>query len=471
MMTQHTRIESDFLGEKEISNDAYYGVQSLRAKENFPITGHPLNKDLIRALGMVKKAAAIANFKVGYLEEDKKNAIVQAAEEIIEGKHVKEFIVDSIQGGAGTSMNMNANEVIANRALEILGREKGDYDYISPNNHVNMAQSTNDAVPTAIHLAILMRAEALLEVIDTMQDAFKEKSIEFDGYIKMGRTHLQDAIPIRLGQEFGAYARVIGRDRKRIERSLDDLKEINIGATAVGTGLNASVEYIEHVVKELSSISGYDLVSSENLVDATQFTDAYVEVSADLKIMMTNMSKIANDIRMMASGPKAGLYEIKLPGRQPGSSIMPGKVNPVMPEMINQVAFQVYGNDLTVSLASEAGQFELNVMGPVLVYNLLQSIDVMHNGFKAFTEYCVAGITPNKEVMENYVNESLGVITACVPHIGYKQSSEIVKEALLTGKGVRELILEHSILTKNQLDHVLNPYEMTNIGISELPEE
>ena len=318
-MTQHTRIESDFLGEKEISNDAYYGVQSLRAKENFPITGHPLNKDLIRALGMVKKAAAIANFKVGYLEEDKKNAIVQAAEEIIEGKHVKEFIVDSIQGGAGTSMNMNANEVIANRALEILGREKGDYDYISPNNHVNMAQSTNDAVPTAIHLAILMRAEALLEVIDTMQDAFKEKSIEFDGYIKMGRTHLQDAIPIRLGQEFGAYARVIGRDRKRIERSLEDLKEINIGATAVGTGLNASVEYIEHVVKELSSISGYDLVSSENLVDATQFTDAYVEVSADLKIMMTNMSKIANDIRMMASGPKAGLYEIKLPGRQPGS--------------------------------------------------------------------------------------------------------------------------------------------------------
>ena len=244
-MTQHTRIESDFLGEKEISNDAYYGVQSLRAKENFPITGHPLNKDLIRALGMVKKAAALANFKVGYLEEDKKNAIVQAAEEIIDGKHVKEFIVDSIQGGAGTSMNMNANEVIANRALEILGREKGDYDYISPNNHVNMAQSTNDAVPTAIHLAILMRAEALLEVIDTMQDAFKEKSIEFDGYIKMGRTHLQDAIPIRLGQEFGAYERVIRRDRKRIERSLDDLKEINIGATAVGTGLNASVEYID----------------------------------------------------------------------------------------------------------------------------------------------------------------------------------------------------------------------------------
>ena len=336
-MAQNTRIESDFLGEKEISNDAYYGCQSLRAKENFPITGHTLNVDLIRALAMVKKAAAIANYKTGQLEEDKKNAIVQASEEIINGEHIDHFIVDSIQGGAGTSMNMNANEVIANRALEILGREKGDYDYISPNNHVNMAQSTNDAVPTAIHLAIMMRAERLLDVIEHMEEAFKEKSIEFDGYIKMGRTHLQDAIPIRLGQEFGAYARAIGRDKKRIRHTLEDLKEVNIGATAVGTGLNASVEYIEHVVKELSEISGYDLVSADNLVDATQFTDSYVQVSASLKIMMTNMSKIANDIRMMASGPKAGLYEIKLPGRQPGSSIMPGKVNPVMPEMINQI--------------------------------------------------------------------------------------------------------------------------------------
>ena len=470
-MSVKTRIESDFIGEKEIPDGAYYGVQTVRALENFPITGLKINNDLIRALAMVKKAAAIANFEIGELEEEKKDAIVKASEEIIEGELHDQFIVDPIQGGAGTSINMNGNEVIANRALEILGREKGDYEFISPNNHVNMAQSTNDSVPTAIHIAVIMRAEKLLEVMRDMQAAFSQKAEEFDDVIKMGRTHLQDAVPIRLGQEFGAYARVIGRDIARIELSLEHLKEINIGATAVGTGLNAQPEYIEHVVKILSEISGYELVSAENLVDATQFTDGYVEVSANLKIAMVNMSKIANDIRMMASGPKAGLAEIVLPARQPGSSIMPGKVNPVMPEMINQVAFQVQGNDLTVTLASEAGQFELNVMGPVLQYNLLQSIDIMTNAFRSFTDFCLVGIEANRDVMQAYVDRSLGVITALVPHIGYKASSEIVKEAMKTGKGVRELILEKGILSENQINHVLNAFEMTNIGISELPQE
>lgn len=470
-MSETTRIESDFLGEKEISNSAYYGVQTVRALENFPITGYRINTDLIRALAMVKKAAAMANFEIGDLEEDKKDAIVQASEEIINGEFHDQFIVDPIQGGAGTSINMNGNEVIANRALEILDRKKGDYDYISPNNHVNMAQSTNDSVPTAIHLAVIMRAEKLIKAMTHTQETFTKKAEEFDDVIKMGRTHLQDAVPIRLGQEFAAHARVIGRDIRRIELSLEHLKEINIGATAVGTGLNAQPDYIKRVVKDLSKISGYKLVSAENLVDATQFTDGYVEVSANLKIAMVNMSKIANDIRMMASGPKAGLAEIVLPARQPGSSIMPGKVNPVMPEMINQVAFQVQGNDLTVTLASEAGQFELNVMGPVLCFNLLQSIDVMTNAFTAFTDYCLVGIEANREAMQTYVDRSLGVITALVPHIGYKASSEIVKAAMKTGKGVRELILEKGILTENQINHVLDPFEMTKIGVSELPDK
>lgn len=469
-MTNKTRIESDFLGEKEIDDSAYYGVQSLRALENFPITGYRLNTDLIRALAMVKKAAALGNFANGVLEEDKKNAIVQASEEIIAGQWHGDFIVDPIQGGAGTSTNMNANEVIANRALDIMGKAKGDYDFISPNNHVNMSQSTNDAFPTSLHIGLLIRAENLLETMNTMRQAFEAKAAEFDHVIKMGRTHLQDAVPIRLGQEFGAYAKVLSRDIRRVNNSLENLYEINIGATAVGTGLNADQKYIDTVVEELRNITGYPLYSAENLVDATQNTDAYTEISAALKVCMMNMSKIANDFRLMASGPKAGLNEINLPARQPGSSIMPGKVNPVMAEVINQIAFQVIGNDNTICLASEAGQFELNVMEPVLSFNLLQSIDIMNSGFKVFTEKCIAGITANEEQMSAYVERSIGVITALVPHIGYKQASVIAVEAMQTGTPVRELCSKYEVLTEDQLNHVLNAFEMTNVGVSKLPQ-
>lgn len=461
-----TRVEKDFLGTKEVPVDAYYGIQTIRAVENFPITGNKLHEELIKALAIVKKAAALANTEVGLLSGEIGQAIVEASQEIIEGKLHEQFIVDPIQGGAGTSMNMNANEVIANRALELIGKKKGDYAAISPNSHVNMAQSTNDSVPTAIHVAVLNVLDGLLAVMEDMKAAFGEKEKEFDHVVKMGRTHLQDAVPIRLGQEFGAYSRVIDRDIKRIRRSKDGLFEVNLGATAVGSGLNADPKYIELAVEYLQDISGLPMVAAENLVDATQNTDAYTEVSAALKICMTNMSKIANDLRFMASGPRAGLAELNLPARQPGSSIMPGKVNPVMAELINQIAFQVMGNDQTVTLASEAGQFELNVMGPVLVYNLLDSITVMTNGFRVFTEYCVSGITANEERMRNYVESSVGIITAVNPHIGYETAAAIAREAIETGRSVRELCLELGVLTAEELDQILDAHEMTNPGIA-----
>ncbi|WP_400163347.1 aspartate ammonia-lyase [Brevibacillus sp. TJ4] len=466
MEQQAFRVEKDFLGEKEIPVNAYYGVQTMRAMENFPITGYRLHSSLIVAMAMVKKAAALANMEVSRLNPRLGNAIVSAAEEIIEGKWHDQFIVDPIQGGAGTSINMNANEVIANRGLELLGEKKGDYFHLSPNTHVNMSQSTNDAFPTAIHIATLTQLDKLLVTMETMRDAFGRKAQEFDDVIKMGRTHLQDAVPIRLGQEFEAYRRVLDRDIKRISQSRQHLYEINMGATAVGTGLNADPRYIEVVVSKLAEISGQPLTRAEHLVDATQNTDAYTEVSAALKVCMMNMSKIANDLRLMASGPRAGLGEISLPARQPGSSIMPGKVNPVMAEVINQVAFQVIGNDHTICLASEAGQLELNVMEPVLVFNLLQSISIMDNGFRAFTQYCLVGIEANRERMKEYVEKSVGVITAVNPHLGYETAARIAREAILTGKSVRELCLQYNVLTEEELDLILDPYEMTHPGIA-----
>jgi aspartate ammonia-lyase len=459
------RIEKDFLGSKEVPMDAYYGIQTLRAMENFPITGYRIHEELIKALAIVKKAAALANMDVQRLDPEIGNAIIKATDEIIEGKWHDHFIVDPIQGGAGTSINMNANEVIANRALELLGHEKGEYAYLSPNSHVNMSQSTNDVFPTAVHIAILNLIEKLLATMQYMHEVLKEKARQFDHVIKMGRTHLQDAVPIRLGQEFEAYSRVLERDIKRIQQSRQHLYEVNMGATAIGTGLNADPCYIKNVVKYLAEISGLPLVGAKHLVDATQNTDAYTEVSAALKVCMINMSKIANDLRLMASGPRAGLGEITLPARQPGSSIMPGKVNPVMAEMINQVAFQVIGNDHTICLASEAGQLELNVMEPVLVFNLLQSITIMNNAFRAFTEYCLKGIEANEERLKEYVEKSVGVITAINPHIGYEAAARIAKEAILEGKSVRELCLQYGVLTEEELDIILNPYEMTEPGI------
>ncbi|WP_299743395.1 aspartate ammonia-lyase [uncultured Rossellomorea sp.] len=465
-VTSGFRIEKDFLGEKEVPEDVYYGIQTLRAVENFPVTGYKIHKEMIDALAVVKKAAALANMETTRLYDGIGQAIVRASDEILEGKLHEFFIVDPIQGGAGTSINMNANEVIANRALELMSHLKGEYGKVSPNSHVNMSQSTNDVFPTVIHISTLKLLEKLLVTMEHMLNAFKKKAQEFDHVIKMGRTHLQDAVPIRLGQEFEAYSRVVERDIKRIGRTREHLYEVNMGATAVGTGLNADPVYIKSVVKHLADISGLPLTGAEHLVDATQNTDAYTEVSAALKVCMVNMSKIANDLRMMASGPRAGLGEISLPSRQPGSSIMPGKVNPVMPELINQVAFQVMGNDQTISLASEAGQLELNVMEPVLVFNLLQSISIMNNAFRSFTDNCLVGIEANETRMKEYVENSVGIITAVNPHLGYEVVSRIAREAILKGKSVRELCLEYDVLTEEELDLILNPYEMTNPGIA-----
>ncbi|AOZ94824.1 aspartate ammonia-lyase [Paenibacillus crassostreae] len=460
------RLEKDFLGTKEVPADAYYGIQSIRAAENFPITGQRIHPELIRAIAIVKKSAAIANMEIKRLRINKGEAIVKAADEIIVGRWFDQFIVDPIQGGAGTSINMNANEVIANRALELIGEEKGSYENINPNNHVNMAQSTNDAFPTAVHLAVLTMIEKLLITMKDLHKAFSDKAIEFDGIIKMGRTHLQDAVPIRLGQEFQAYARVLERDIHRVEATKTNLFTINMGATAVGTGLNADLRYIQRVAEILAELSGFPLEPAEHLVDATQNTDAYTEVSAALKICMMNMSKVANDIRLMASGPRAGLGEITLPSRQPGSSIMPGKVNPVMCEVINQIAFQVIGNDHTICLASESGQLELNVMEPVLVYNLLQSLEIMNQGFRVFREHCIEGIQANEDRCREYVENSVGIITALNPHLGYEVVSRIAREAITTGKSVRSLCLLYNVLSEEELNIILDPYQMTNPGIA-----
>lgn len=465
-MTEEMRTEEDFLGSKEVPIDAYYGIQTLRAVENFPITGYRIDKQLIIAIAMVKKASALANMEVKQLTPQLGTPIVQAASEIIDGMWHNQFIVDPIQGGAGTSINMNANEVIANRAIELLGGRKGDYSVLSPNSHVNRSQSTNDAFPTSIHIATLTLLENLLVTLEELNLSFQRKSQEFDGIIKMGRTHLQDAVPIRLGQEFEAYSRVLARDIQRIKQTREHLYEVNMGATAVGTGLNADPHYIQCVVNLLAQLSGFPLRSADHLVDATQNTDAYTEVSANLKVCMINMSKVANDLRLLSSGPRAGLGEISLSARQPGSSIMPGKVNPVMCEVVNQVAFQVIGNDHTICLASEAGQLELNVMEPVLVFNLLQSLSMMNQVFKVFKTYCIDLIEANEAKCREYVENSVGIITALNPHLGYEASSRIAREAITTGKSVRELCLFYQVLTEEELNLILDPYEMTRPGIA-----
>jgi aspartate ammonia-lyase len=465
MLTQH-RVEKDFLGEKALPNHAYYGIQTLRAAENFPITGLKVQDELITAIAIVKKAAAEANMATGQLPAITGQVIVKAAEEIIEGRWHDQFIVDPIQGGAGTSLNMNANEVIANRAIELLGGSKGDYSLVSPNTHVNQSQSTNDVFPTTIRIAALAIVSRLLATMGQLVDSFKSKANAFDHILKMGRTHLQDAVPIRLGQEFAAYAKVLERDIVRITRARSSMYSINMGATAVGTGLNADPAYIQLVTERLATLSGYPLHSAEDLVDATQNTDAFTEMSSALKICMINMSKIANDLRLMASGPRAGLGELKLPPRQPGSSIMPGKVNPVMAEVINQIAFQVIGNDTTITLASEAGQFELNVMEPVMVFNLLQSLHIMDKGFQVFREYCLEGIEAEEARCRDYVERSVGIITALNPHIGYEMAAQIAREAIETGESVRALCLKHKVLTEEELQLILEPFGMTSPGIA-----
>lgn len=465
-MDRQYRIEKDFLGEKQLPVEAYYGINTVRAVENFPISGVPIHAELITALGEVKKAAALANMELGLLPKKIGHAIIEAAEEIISGNLRSEFIVDSIQGGAGTSINMNMNEVLANRALEIMGKQKAEYFYCNPNNHVNMSQSTNDAIPTAIRIAAYRLTQDLLAVFRTLVAGIQDKAKEFDDVIKMGRTHLQDAVPIRLGQEFGAYANVLTRDIHRIERAAQGLLVVNMGATAVGTGLNAPPAYMDSVVQHLVEQTGYSLKQAEDLVDATQNTDAYMELSAALKVCAVNFSKICNDIRLMASGPRAGLNELSLPARQPGSSIMPGKVNPVMAEVMNQVCFQVIGNDHTISLACEAGQFELNVMVPVAANNLMHSLKILKNGMDVFYKNLMVDLQANKERCAHFVDTSYGIITALNPHLGYDVASRLVKEAQRTGMGIKEIILEQGLLTAEQVQVILDPYHMTSPGIA-----
>jgi len=457
-----TRSEHDLLGDREVPHEYYYGIQTLRGLENFNISGVTLSfyPVLIEALAMVKMASAKANFELGLLSEPIANAIEQACGEIINGKYHSHFVVDMIQGGAGTSTNMNANEVIANRALEILGYEKGDYKYCHPNNHVNLSQSTNDAYPTSVKIALYNANKKLIEVLKSLIESFRHKGKEFSHVIKMGRTQLQDAVPMTLGQEFEAYATTLGEEIQRLEQNSKLLLEVNMGATAIGTGINADPDYSEKVIKHLRQITNMDIVLAENLVEATQDTGSFVIFSSAVKRLAVKLSKISNDLRLMSSGPRTGFNEINLPPMQPGSSIMPGKVNPVIPEVVNQIAFKVIGNDLTVTLAAEAGQLELNVMEPVIVQSIFESMEMLKNGMNTLKYRCIDGITANEERCREMVLNSIGLVTALNPYLGYEQSTLVAKEALETNRGVYELVLEKNLMSKEELDNILAPENM-----------
>lgn len=458
-----TRLEHDLLGERDVPAQAYYGIQSLRAKENYSITGIPISHypRLIHSLAYIKKAAALANRDLGLLEAKIAEAIVQACDEIVQGSWHTEFIVDVIQGGAGTSTNMNANEVIANRALEILGYEKGNYQVVHPLNHVNMSQSTNDVYPTALRLTLSMKMDGLRAEMERLRQSLRAKGEEFSDVIKMGRTQLQDAVPMTLGQEFGAYTVMVGEDIQRLLEAQSLIREINMGATAIGTGLNAHPEYARLVTEMLRQVSGVPVVGAANLVEATQDAGAYVQLSGVLKRIAVKLSKICNDLRLLSSGPRAGLGEINLPPMAPGSSIMPGKVNPVIPEVVNQVAFEVIGNDITVTLAAEAGQLELNAFEPVIAFNLFRSLDMLGRACRTLAQRCVDGITANRERCRWLVEHSIGLVTALNPLLGYEKSTEIARLAQESGRSVYEIVLEKGYLSKAALDEVLSPENMT----------
>ena len=460
------RVEKDSIGTKDVPENVYYGVQSLRAAENFHITGLNMHPEIINSLAYIKKAAAITNCEAGLLDKKRTQAIVQACDEILEGKFREDFIVDPIQGGAGTSLNMNANEVIANRAIEILGGKKGDYSVVNPNDHVNCGQSTNDVIPTAGKMTSLRLLKKLKKQLLRLHSALEQKADEFDSVIKMGRTQLQDAVPIRLGQEFKAYSVAILRDLNRMDKAMDEMRTLNMGGTAVGTGLNADESYLRRIVPNLSEISGMDLVQAYDLIDATQNLDSFVAVSGAVKACAVTLSKIANDLRLMSSGPRAGFGEINLPAKQNGSSIMPGKINPVIPEVVNQVAFNAIGNDMTITMAAEAGQLELNAFEPIIFYCLFQSIDTIAYAVNTFVDNCVIGITANETRCRYFVENSVGIITAICPYVGYQKAAEIAKEAIKTGESVRKLIIEKGLLTKEQMDEIMDPVQMTEPGIS-----
>ncbi|HEU0015962.1 MAG TPA: aspartate ammonia-lyase [Longimicrobium sp.] len=457
------RTEHDLLGERNLSVDLYYGVQTLRATENFPITGIPISQypHLIHALAAVKEAAALANVELGLLPAEIGDAIVRACREVRDGKLHEQFVVDVVQGGAGTSTNMNANEVIANRALELLGHRKGDYPHCHPNDHVNLSQSTNDVYPTALKIAANWAIDDLVRALGELRDAFIAKGSEFGDVLKMGRTQLQDAVPMTLGQEFTAFGVTIGEDIDRLREAAALVRETNMGATAIGTGINTDPRYARLVCEKLSEATGLDLVTAPDLIEATADTGAFVQLSGILKRVAVKLSKICNDLRLLSSGPRTGLGEINLPPMQPGSSIMPGKVNPVIPEVVNMVCFQVVGNDLTITMAAEAGQLQLNVFEPVIGFNLFQSIGMLVRGAVVLRERCVVGITANRERLRWMVENSIGLVTALVPYIGYERAAEAAKEALKTGESVCDVICERGWMSREALDELLSPEAMT----------
>jgi aspartate ammonia-lyase len=462
---EEVRIERDSLGEVPVPVDALFGAQTARAIRNFPITGLRPHPTMVRATVFVKRAAAETNRDLGVLDAERANAIIGAAEEVLAGKHLEWWVVDPIQAGAGTSHNMNTNETLANLANERLGGKRGEYKPVHPNDHVNMAQSTNDVFPTAMRIAALLQMRLLYPELDRLQRAFEQKGKEFDGIVKSGRTHLQDAVPIRLGQEFIAYSVTLGKMRRKIEHAAEALLELNIGATAAGTGLNSDPRYQKAVVQKLSELTGLPLQPAGHLVEMTQTQYAMAEAHGSLKLLALELTRIANDLRLMSSGPQTGLAEINLPPVQPGSSIMPGKVNPVMAEMLNMACFQVIGNDTTITMAVQAGQLELNVMMPVMAFDMLMSIDILRNSMRVFAEYCVEGITANKERCERYVFESNGLATALNPHIGYSAAAKVAQENVRTGKPMRQIVLEMGLLPEDELDRILDVYAMTEPGI------
>lgn len=461
-MKMKTRLESDSIGEKELDASVYYGVQSLRGAENFPITGTMMHKEIIIALAKLKKASAMTNMGSGRLQKDKAEAIMQACDEIIAGKFHDAFIVDAIQGGAGTSANMNANEVIANRAIEILGGELGDYSIVHPNDHVNMAQSTNDVYPSSGKIAMVALLEKLIPEEERLFAALMAKAEEFDDVLKMGRTQLQDAVPMRLGQEFHAYASAVKRDIARLYDAKAALHSLNMGATAIGTAIDGDPYYLTYICENISKVCQDEYTQCDDLFDGTSNLDIYVYVSSALKTAAVNLSKICNDLRLLSSGPKTGLAEIALPAKQNGSSIMPGKVNPVIPEVVSQVAFRVIGSDMTVAMAAEAGQLELNAFEPVIFYSILEGINALTGAIITLIDNCVLGIVANRERCNELLHRSVGIATALKPYIGYKKAASIAKESLKTGVSVKELVLRDGLMDEQQLAVVLEPKNMTD---------
>ena len=452
----HTRIEFDSIGSLPIPGEAYYGIQSLRAKNNFSISGEKLHPIFIKNLAIIKKIAAITNYQANNLSGTVTNAICEACNEIIAGEFQTEFIVDTIQGGAGTSANMNMNEVIAHRASEILGGTKEKYDLVHPNDHVNCSQSTNDVFPSAGKLTVLELMPQLISNLSYLENLLEQKAIEFSDVIKMGRTQLQDAVPTTLGHSFKAYQSVVHRDIKHLIAITDEMYTLNIGATAIGNGINASVEYSSTIAENLARELQLPLKQADNLYDATQNVDSFVRVSGVIKTAAISLSKMSNDLRLLSSGPKTGFGEINLPAKQNGSSIMPGKVNPVIPEVVSQVAFQIVGNDVTITMAAESGQLELNPFEPIIFRNLFSSIELLTNAVMTLADNCIVGITVNEKHCRDQVEKSVGIVTALCPFIGYKKASEVAKEALKTGLSIRQILLKRNWLTKEKIDDILD---------------